>query len=144
MAATRGLWDLSSQPGTEPRPRQWKRRFLTTRPLGSSPGWIFLQWTYLMFRKKKSCFHSHWNKPRFYSQKHNFLVSRTYKSSNTSILPLRIDHTNYWKVTSFKTNQKSLTVSALVVDVISSWETAAMTLERLFSIVTSVMLGSRL
>jgi len=35
-----------------------------------------------------------------------------------------------------------LTVSALVVDIVNAWEIAAMTLERLFSIVISVGLGS--
>lgn len=37
-----------------------------------------------------------------------------------------------------------LTVSARVVAVINSCETAAITLERLFSMVTSVILGSKL
>lgn len=37
---------------------------------------------------------------------------------------------------------KKLTVSALVVDIVSAWEIAAITLERLFSIVTSVGLCS--
>ena len=31
-----GLWDLSSRPGIEPRPRQWKPGILTTRPPGNS------------------------------------------------------------------------------------------------------------
>ena len=31
-----GIWDLSSQPGIEPGPQQWKCRVLTTGPPGNS------------------------------------------------------------------------------------------------------------
>ena len=36
LAMPLGFWDLSSQPGIEPWPRQWKRRVLTIGPPGKS------------------------------------------------------------------------------------------------------------
>ena len=37
LAIPRGLWDLSSQPGNEPRPPQWNSWVLTTGPSGNFP-----------------------------------------------------------------------------------------------------------
>lgn len=58
------------------------------------------------------------------------------KKSTTTARQLKETHRyKNWHV-------RKLTVSALVVDMVNAWEIAAITLERLFSIVTSVGLCS--